>query len=250
MRAFVTGGASGIGAATARLLAAEGYDVTVADLQEELGVAVAEEIGGQFLRLDVADPGAWHGVLVGTDLVHLNAGVTTGPGDFADLADADYRRVLGVNVDGVALGAREASRSMAGRGGAIVATASVAGLFGFAADPVYTLTKHAVVGLVRALGAALAPQGITVNAVCPGLVETPLVGAQAVELLRGAGYDFLDPSAVAATVLAAARSGRSGECWTVLPGRPSEPFAFADPLADFAGTGEGRTVDPGVGRST
>jgi len=227
MRAVVTGGASGIGAATARLLAGEGYDVVVADVQDELGAATAAAIGGEFRHLDVSDPAAWPGALDRADLVHLNAGVATGAADFASMTDEQYRRIVGVNLDGVALGAREAARAMAERGGAIVATASVAGLIGFAGDPVYTLTKHAVVGLVRALGPTLAAQGITINAVCPGLVETPLVG-EAAGMLRDAGFELLDPAAVARTVLAAATSGRSGECWTVLPGQEPAPFSFAD----------------------
>ncbi len=226
-RAFVTGGASGIGAASARLLAGSGYDVVVADLQDSLGSALADEIGASYVHLDVGDPSAWTACLDGVDLVHLNAGVVTGEGALADVTDEQYRRILGVNVDGVVFGAREAARAMAGRGGAIVATASLAGLLGFFPDPLYTLTKHAVVGLVRALGPALEPQGITINAVCPGVVETPLLSAEGAARLRAAGHELIDPASVAATVLAAATSGRSGECWTVLAGVESAPFSFA-----------------------
>lgn len=221
MRAFVTGGASGIGAAVCRRLAADGYDVVVADVQDALGEEVAAEIGGAFVHLDVTDAGAWSGQLEGVDLVHLNAGVTTGQGDLGQLTDEQYRRIMGVNVDGVVFGLREANRSMA-PGSSVVVTASVAGLIGFAPDPIYTLTKHAVVGLVRA-GAG---GRLRVNAVCPGIVETPLLGAEAAAMLRGAGYDLIEPSWVADAVVRAATSGRSGECWTVLPGI-AEPFTFA-----------------------
>ena len=222
-RAFVTGGASGIGAATARRLAADAWDVTVADLQDDLGEGVAEEIGGQYLHLDVADPAAWDGLLDGVELVHLNAGVTTGALDLAQLTDEQYRRIMGVNVDGVVFGVREAFRSMPD-GAAVVATASVAGLLGFPPDPIYTATKHAVVGLVRAASTGR----LRVNAVCPGIVDTPLVGAEAKTVLEQIGYQFIDPSQVAEAVVAAATSGRSGECWTVLPGRDNEPFSFAE----------------------
>src|SRR5256885_17054938 len=86
------------------------------------------------------------------------------------------RRIMGPNVDGVVFGARALVPSMAARGGgAIVATASLAGLIAFSPDPIYTLTKHAVVGLVRALAPQLEPPGIPPNAVCPGLTDTPLV---------------------------------------------------------------------------
>jgi NAD(P)-dependent dehydrogenase (short-subunit alcohol dehydrogenase family) len=115
-----------------------------------------------------------------------------------------------------------------GRPGSIVATASVAGLIGFAPDPVYTAAKHAVVGLVRALAPALEPEGLTINAVCPGIVETGLVPPEVAERLREAGYQVIDPDDVAATVWSAATSGRTGECWTVLPGQESRPFRFGE----------------------
>jgi NAD(P)-dependent dehydrogenase (short-subunit alcohol dehydrogenase family) len=222
-RGFVTGGASGIGAAVARRLAAEGYDVVVADVQDDLGEAVADEVGGEFVHLDVSDPAVWDGVLAGVDLVHLNAGFTTAEGDLSKLTVDQYRRVMGVNVDGVVLGLMEAYRSMPD-GGAVVATASVAGLLGFAPDPIYTLTKHAVVGLVRA---CTTQPRLTVNAVCPGIVHTPLLGDEMAAYLRDLGYQLIDPAQVADAVWSAATSGRTGECWTVLPDRENEPFTFA-----------------------
>jgi NAD(P)-dependent dehydrogenase (short-subunit alcohol dehydrogenase family) len=224
MRAFVTGGASGIGAAVCRRLAAEGYDVVVADVNDGAGKEVAGELGGSFVHLDVADAAAWDGLLAGVDLVHLNAGITTGGGDLATLTVEQYERIRGINVDGVVHGLREAYRTMPD-GGAVVATASVAGLLGFSADPIYTLTKHAVVGLVRACG--LQPR-LTVNAVCPGIVETPLLGTEMAQYLRDSGYQLIDPAQVADAVYSAATSGRTGECWTVLPGVENRPFAFAE----------------------
>jgi len=221
--AVVTGGGSGIGAAVVRRLAADGWDVTVVDVQDDLGKEVASEVGGRFLHLDVSDPGAWDGVLQGVDLVHLNAGVTTGQGDLAQLTDEQYRRIVGVNIDGVVFGAREASRSMPD-GAAVVITASVAGIWGFALDPIYTLTKHAVVGLVRSSTLSR----LRFNAVCPGVVETPLLGPEAAVVLRDAGYELIAPDDVAAAVVLAATSGRTGECWTVLPGQDPAVFEFAE----------------------
>jgi NAD(P)-dependent dehydrogenase (short-subunit alcohol dehydrogenase family) len=222
-RGLVTGGASGIGAAVCRRLAAEGWDVVVADVQDDLGKGVAAEVGGEFLHLDVSDADAWAGLLEGVDLVHLNAGFTTQEGDLSKLTVEQYRRVMAVNTDGVVFGLMEAYRSMAD-GGAVVATASVAGLLGFAPDPIYTLTKHAVVGLVRA---CVSQPRLTVNAVCPGIVHTPLLGDEMAQYLRDLGYQLIDPSQVADAVWSAARSGRTGECWTVLPGVANEPFSFA-----------------------
>jgi NAD(P)-dependent dehydrogenase (short-subunit alcohol dehydrogenase family) len=233
--ALVTGAASGIGAATAARLAQEGASVVVADVQREAGEKVAADVGGRFVLLDVADAGAWADVvdeILGIegrlDIAHLNAGVMTGEGDLRSLTDEQLDRVLGINVRGVVYGARAATRAMAGTGGGIVATASVAGLIGWAADPIYTLSKHAVVGLVRALDPQLAPLGISVNAVCPGIVDTNIIGDDVKDMLRGAGVDLMPPSDIAEGVVVALRSGRTGTCFQCLPGRPAEPFDFGE----------------------
>ena len=102
-----------------------------------------------------------------------NAGVTTQQTDFASLTDEQYFRILNINVNGVVFGVREAVRAMTPDGGSILATASLAGLIAYAGDPIYALTKHAVVGLVRGLGQTLPDRGITLNAICPGITETP-----------------------------------------------------------------------------
>src|SRR5437763_5524223 len=157
--ALVTGGASGIGLATARRLTTEGARVVVVDFNEDAGKQAAEELDGLFVRCDVTDPAdvseAFRQAeehLGGIDIAHLNAGVVSRTNQIDELSDEEYRRVVGVNVDGVVFGAREAARSMKRRGGgSIVATASLAGLVAYATDPLYALTKHAVVGLVRGL---------------------------------------------------------------------------------------------------
>jgi NAD(P)-dependent dehydrogenase (short-subunit alcohol dehydrogenase family) len=222
--AVVTGGASGIGKAVVERLAAEGATVVVADVNDVDGPKVAAEAGGRFVKLDVADSSAWgpfiddvlatEGAL---DVIHLNAGVTTQNGDLRSLTDEQYRRIMGINVDGVVFGARAAATAMTSRGGgAIVATASVAGLIGFSPDPIYTLTKHAVVGLVRSLAQQLEPLGITINAVNPGIVETPLVGEEGVKMLKAMNVELIQPPQIADGVVSAIRSGRTGECWACL----------------------------------
>ena len=233
--ALVTGAASGIGAATAARLAEEGATVVVADIQRDLGEQVAADIGGRFVDLDVSDPAAWRSAIDGImaaegrlDIAHLNAGLMTGEGDVRSLTDEQIDRVLGVNVRGVVYGARASAAAMTDAGGGIVATASVAGLIGWAADPIYTLSKHAVVGLVRALDPQLTPLGISVNAVCPGIVDTNIIGADVKEFLRGAGVEIMPPSQIADGVLTALRSGLTGTCFQCLPGRPAEPFAFGE----------------------
>lgn len=233
--ALVTGGASGIGAATAARLAEEGSTVIVADVQRDLGAKVATHIGGRFVALDVADAGAWRAAvedILATegrlDIAHLNAGLMTGEGDVRALTDEQLDRVLGVNIRGVVYGARAAAIAMVGTGGGIVATASVAGLIGWAADPIYTLSKHAVVGLVRALDPQLTPLGISINAVCPGIVDTNIVADDVKVFLRSAGVDIMPPSQIADGVLTALRSGHTGSCFQCLPGRPAEPFEFGE----------------------
>jgi len=191
-RALITGAASGIGRALARRAAELGASVVAADVNEQGVRALADEIGGRGVALDVGDPEAWRRVASETgpwDLVALNAGIMSAgpdaPLEASDLLTLDlerYRAVLRVNVDGVVLGLRTAMPMMEGRGGAIVATASAAGLIGYPLDPTYTLTKHAVVGLVRSMAgvvdmrrAAGAEPGPRVCAICPGGVLTGLM---------------------------------------------------------------------------
>jgi NAD(P)-dependent dehydrogenase (short-subunit alcohol dehydrogenase family) len=231
--ALVTGGASGIGAATCELLAAGGARVVVADVDEAGGAAVASRLGGLFVRCDVADLESCRGAVAfavercgGLDLVHLNAGVSTGCGVEEDFDPALYRRAVGVNLDGVVFGTHACLPALRARGGgAIVATASMAGLVGMSMDPVYTATKHAVVGLARALGPALAGEGIRFNAICPAFAETPIVEPIREQLLA-AGFSLISAESVARGVLALFEGEMSGECWFVQAGREPEAFRF------------------------
>jgi NAD(P)-dependent dehydrogenase (short-subunit alcohol dehydrogenase family) len=201
--AVVTGGGSGIGLATATRLAEAGVSVAVVDLDGPSADRAAEGLGGLGLQADVGRPEVWPGIVDavterfgGIDLAHLNAGVTTGEADITKVTDDLYRRAVGVNVDGVFFGVRALVPALAARGGgAIVATASLAGLIGFSPDPVYCLTKHAVVGLVRSLGPQLADRQITFNAVCPSIVDTPLIDDMR-DVLEGSGFPLIDASAV------------------------------------------------------
>jgi len=202
--AIVTGGASGIGAAVVGLLEEEGTAVQSLDLAT---------------GFDVADPAAWEN-MDGVDFAFLNAGVG-GSGD--DLAG--YRRMLGANVDGVVFGVRRMEQVMA-PGGSIVATASLAGLMPMPADPIYTLTKHAVVGYVRAMAPHLAERGIRINAICPGFVDTPIVTAELREWIVSEGIPLMAPEHVAGAVLAAARADDTGRAWVVQPGRDAIPYEF------------------------
>lgn len=188
-------------------LRAEGFDVKELDI-----------VNG----FDVADPSAWEHV-GSVDLACLNAGVLTNDGDIAALTDEQYRRALGVNVDGVVFGVRRLDRVMP-TGSTIIVTASLAGLVGIPDDPIYGLTKHAVVGFVRSVAPQLEKRGIRIQAVCPGWADTALTPPAFREELTARGLRLLQPSDVADGVWAAYRSEGTGEAWIVQPGR--EPLLY------------------------
>ena len=173
--AIVTGSAGGIGRAIVSMLEAEGASVRGLDLVD---------------GFDVADPRAWEDVEA-ADLVCLNAGVLAKGDGTLD----DYRRILGVNVDGVVFGFQALAPRLR-EGSAFVVTASLAGLIPMASDPLYVLTKHAVVGYSRSLAEVLEPRGIRVNLVCPGIVRSPMTEAAQAEL-DAAGFPLMEPEQIA-----------------------------------------------------
>ncbi|MHB1467806.1 MAG: SDR family oxidoreductase [Solirubrobacteraceae bacterium] len=231
--ALVTGGASGLGLATARALTARGARLVLVDVDGDGVRQAATELEAEAIVADVSD---LHACLMateraselcgGVDLFHLNAGVSTGCGLGEDFSLQAYRRAIGVNLDGVVFGVHAALPALRARGGgAIVATASLAGLTAMPFDPIYTANKHAVVGLVRALGPALAAERIRVNAVCPGFAESKIIDPIR-EMLAEQALPIVRAEAVADTVVTLFSGEMSGECWFVQPGRASEPFGF------------------------
>ncbi|MFC4530596.1 SDR family NAD(P)-dependent oxidoreductase [Sphaerisporangium dianthi] len=231
--ALITGGANGIGAAVARRLAAGGARVVVADVDDEAAQQVARDAGGTAVRCDVRRPADSEKAVAlaverygRLDLAFLNAGVATGCGLGDDFDLERYRLAMGVNLDGVVFGARAAIPALrAAGGGAIVATASMAGIAGIPADPVYAANKHAVVGLVRSLAPGLAPSGIKVQALCPSFADTAILG-DGRGLLEEMGFPILPVSAVVDAFMRLLGSDGTGECWFVVPGRESAPFEF------------------------
>jgi NAD(P)-dependent dehydrogenase (short-subunit alcohol dehydrogenase family) len=207
--ALVTGSAGGIGSAIVTKLRKEGFDVKELDL-----------VNG----FDVSDPEAWEHV-GSVDLACLNAGVVTGSDDVANLTDDEYRRALGVNVDGVVYGVRRLDRVMP-RGSTIVVTASLAGLTAIPDDPIYGLTKHAVVGFVRSVAPQLSERGIRIQAVCPGWADTALMTNGFKQELADRGHRLLRPDDVAEGVWAAYKSEGTGEAWVVQPGREPLHYEF------------------------
>jgi NAD(P)-dependent dehydrogenase (short-subunit alcohol dehydrogenase family) len=208
-RALVTGGASGIGAALVSRLRSEGFEVDSLDL---------------VTGFDVSDPDHWEAVGP-VEVACLNAGVLGGPADPAALTVDGYRRAIGVNVDGVVLGVRRLATVMPPRG-RIVCTASLAGLTAVPDDPVYAATKHAVVGFVRSVAPSLSERGISINTVCPGFADTPMVAGSARAALEDAGFPLLTAGAVAEAAWVALESGQTGHAWIVQPGRPPLDFRF------------------------
>lgn len=234
--ALVTGGASGLGRATAIALAEAGAEVVIADLDAEGGTAVAAQIGGHFVATDVADLEANRAMVAFAqercgrlDLAYLNAGVTSGCGLGEDFDLASYRRAMGVNLDGVVFGTHAVLAALRANDGpqrgAIVATASLAGLTGVPMEPIYSANKHAVVGLARSLGPALAHEGIRFNAVCPGFAVSAMTASFAGDL-EAAGIPLIPAEVVAETVMRLFALDVTGECWFVQPGREPAAFAF------------------------
>jgi NAD(P)-dependent dehydrogenase (short-subunit alcohol dehydrogenase family) len=183
--AVVTGGGSGIGLATARRFAAEGATVVIADLDERAGKAAAAEVEGAFIRCDVADQGSVDHLFDETverfgrlDIAFNNAGISPPDDDSIETTELPaWQRVQDVNLTSVYLCSRAALRHMVRQqSGSIINTASFVAVLGSATSQIsYTASKGGVLALTRELGVQFARQGIRVNALCPGPVNTPLL---------------------------------------------------------------------------
>ncbi|KAJ6937447.1 secoisolariciresinol dehydrogenase-like [Populus alba x Populus x berolinensis] len=185
--ALITGGSSGIGESAARLFAKHGAKVVIADVQDELGHSVCEELkteSASFVHCDVTQETdvenavntavSKHGKL---DIMFNNAGIAGTPKpNILDNDKAEFEKVMSVNVVGAFLGTKHAARVMIpARRGSIISTASVCGTIGGVASHAYTSSKHGVIGLMRNTDVELGQHGIRVNCVSPYVVLTPLV---------------------------------------------------------------------------
>lgn len=180
---IVTGAASGIGETCARRFATEGARVVVADVQDDAGEALAAEIGGRYVRTDVSDPTSVEALVTTTrdelgriDAIMNNAGIDgdQAPTGKADLANWD--RVVSINLNGVFYGMRYVLPVMIEQGGGVILnTGSTAALNGLGGLPAYSASKAGVVHLTKSVAVENAAHGIRANAICPSVVQTPLL---------------------------------------------------------------------------
>ncbi len=245
--ALVTGGASGIGRATALIYAREGAKLVIADMNEDGGQQTAHmirETGGDaiFAKTDVTDPVSVEALITTTvetygrlDCAYNNAGIS-GAGIGGDLRtmtaeypEARWHQVLEINLTGVWLSMKYEIPQMLKQGaGAIVNTASVAGLAGLPYASAYVASKHGVVGLTKTAALEYAKSGIRVNCVCPGYIETPMTEA-----------GMNDPDRLA-HMIASEPMGRMGR-----PEEIAETVAWLSSDAASFVTGHTMTIDGG-----
>jgi len=239
--ALITGAARGQGEAEARLFHREGASVVIADLLEERGLSLAEELGERalFLRLDVSSEARWREVVSATvarfgrlDTLVNNAGILK-LGPLLDTSLDDYMAVVRVNQVGCFLGLKVGGRAIAeAGGGSIVNVSSIGGLWGIPGGVAYSASKFAVTGMTRTAALELGPLGVRVNAIHPGTIDTDMV--------REVQADDSDGSELAAlgALLPVGRLGRPSDIAQLALFLASDESGFC--------TGSSFTADGGV----
>ena len=249
--ALITGGTGGFGRALAARLREAGATVVLADLPSADARDVADGLGARFEALDVTDRAANralvekveadHGRL---DVVFLNAGIAGRPQGLLDVDD--FLHVLDVDLLGVVYGTEAALPALrrAG-GGAVVVTASLAGLTPMAGDPGYSVAKAGAVAFVRSMAGPLRREGIRISAVCPGFADTAIIDPLR-EHFDAAGFPVLTADEVAGALQAAWTSGEPGAAYVVQPGLGAVPYRFQGVPSAKTDAGETAVLPPAL----
>jgi NAD(P)-dependent dehydrogenase (short-subunit alcohol dehydrogenase family) len=246
--AVVTGGTGGFGRALAAQLTAREVTVVLTDLDSERNREVAAGLGCPFLPLDVTDRSANQAVVAEVegrygrlDAAYLNAGISAAKSD-ADVDPDEFFRVVDIDLFGVVhgtLAARPAIRRAGG--GAIVVTASLAGLSPMAGDPAYSVAKGGAIAFVRSMAPRLAAEGTTISAICPGFADTAIIDPLRDEF-TAAGFPVLTAEEVADAMVMAWASGEPGAAYVVQPGVGTVPYRFKGVPSARTATGETAVV--------
>jgi NAD(P)-dependent dehydrogenase (short-subunit alcohol dehydrogenase family) len=246
--ALITGGTGGFGRALATKLRARDVTVVLADLDSERNRQVAADLGCPFVVLDVTDRAANEAVVARIEAEHgrldaayLNAGISAAKSDVALDMD-EFMKVVAIDLFGVVYGV-EAARPALQRagGGAIVVTASLAGLSPMAGDPAYSVAKGGAVAFVRSMAPRLDREGITISAICPGFADTAIIDPIRGEFEK-AGFPVLTADEVADAMIAAWTSAEPGAAYVVQPGVGTLPYKFKGVPSAKTGTGETAVV--------
>ncbi len=212
----ITGSGAGVGLATVKRcldhqFSVTGLDLTQSPIDHQAFTARALDVSNHEQWLEFAATIA----TASLDHLHLNAGIQSAPPDaplseysFAQLEVTRYRKMMGVNVDGVVLGLHHLLPKLKA-GASIVVTCSLAGITPYDVDPLYAMSKHAVTGLVRSLRRELLDQGIRINALCPGAINTDLIPHEQ----RNPDMTFMSPDDIAKEVLRLFDVEESGGTW-------------------------------------
>jgi NAD(P)-dependent dehydrogenase (short-subunit alcohol dehydrogenase family) len=215
---IVTGAASGIGQACAELFAKEGAKVVVADIQDEPGQKIADALGGTYLHVDVSDPASVEAMIQSSvdrhgriDILMNNAGIESAPALTADSSIENWKRVTSIDLDGVYYGMKYVLPVMvAQNGGVILNTGSPMGLNALPSMPAYSAAKAGIIHLSKVVAIEYAIYNIRVNAICPSVVDTPLlkglIASTPDPAATRAGFESMNPMPGIVTLEAVARA--------------------------------------------
>jgi NAD(P)-dependent dehydrogenase (short-subunit alcohol dehydrogenase family) len=246
--ALITGGTGGFGRALAAKLTALDVTVVLTDLDSERNRQVAADLGCPFLPLDVTDLAANEAVVAQVeaeygrlDAAYLNAGISAAKSD--DALDLDeFMKVVNIDLFGVVYGVQAARPAVArAGGGAIVVTASLAGLSPMAGDPGYSVAKGGAIAFVRSMAPRLEREGITISAICPGFADTAIIDRIRDEF-SAAGFPVLSAEEVADAMVMAWTSAEAGAAYVIQPGVGTIPYKFKGVPSAKTATGETAVV--------